>query len=303
MPTASRPNFTLSNGTVLVGDVGKSGGELDILCCARSIAFNVTADSEEIICDPLVGVVDRIDFNPRATLTIEELNVDETTLKRAFDLIASSNTYGYRIVGKGSNPATTPTSLSEVDGPHAPVYAADDADILLNNTLIMAGNITAWTRNNLGVFSLVATFTADYANAATNLATGELHIQDTGHNTPLYFTYKYQPMSIGAIELKNPWATLKTDVFLRIYHEHGDGVTLVVIDIWRARPKIGTTLQLKNATGARVVPLQLVFDVFADSRYHSDSDLFTITLDTIGRVITPETDYGCDGAAYATPVA
>jgi hypothetical protein len=208
-------------------------------------------------------------------------------------------------VGNGNNPTTTPTALSHVDGPFVLTYGGSDETIVpLNNTLIVQGSVMAWTMDPSGAFTVVAGFTPDYSSVFTSLATGELYFVDAAHSTPIYFTYKYQPMTVGSMELKNPWSLGASDVWIRILHEHANGTDLYIYDFWRARPRPGASLKLKSGTGDRKIPIQMVFDVFADSRYHGDSDLYTMTIDTIGRTITP--DWSCAGAAIAysltTPV-
>lgn len=310
MPTAARPDFSLSNGVVLIGDVGLIGGQLDIFCCAREISFEQTAETEEVICDRLVGIADRIDHTPRATVTLQELNFNTTVLERALGMVTTYNTTGYRVMGNGDNPNTVPTELAQVDGPHAPAYVGNFATVALNNALISGMEsaseiawVNAWTRNPDGTFTIAAAFDVDYAHANTNLATGEIYFTAGGADpTPLYFTYRYMPVTPGSAILQNPWSTFgNTDVWIRIIHEHGNGVDLVIADFWRARARPDTTIQLKTVSGDNVVPVELVFDVFADKRYHPDSPLYEITFDVIGRTTTPE--YGCDGAAWATPIA
>lgn len=302
MPSSAKSGYTLSNATVLIGDVGVIGGELDVFCCSTDVTIAQSVTTQEITCDPLVGVADRIDYNPKAVVTIKELNFNPTTLERALGMVASINGVGWRTVGKGTDPATTPTDMSEVDGPYVPVYGgSDDATVALSNTLIIDGQVHMWVQNPNGSFSAVATFVPDYTDPKTALATGELYFVDSADTPVVYFTYTYQPMTIGSIELKNPWNLGRDDVWIRIVHQHANGKDLIIFDFWRCRVQLNQTLTIKSSGGDRTVPLTLVFDVLADSRYHGDSDLFAITIDTIGRTTTP--DYGCIGAAWATPVA
>lgn len=303
MPTSARPGFSLSNGILLVGDVGVIGGRLDIFCCAREITFEQTAETEEIICDRLDGIADRIDHTPRATVTAEELNFNETTLTRALDMVITYNTDGYRTMGNGNDPNTVPTELSQVDGPHAQPATGPPYIVALNNPLIIENSVVVWTRNANGTFSAAVGWTPDYASAGTNLATGEVAYSAIGAaDDPIYFTYKYTPMTVGSTILSNPWTTVgNSDVWLRIIHQHGNGEDLIIVDFWRARARASASLNIKTVTGDNVIPVPLVFDVFADKRYHPDSPLYQITFDVIGRTITP--DYDCDGAAWATPIA
>lgn len=310
-PTSAKPGFTLSNGVVLLADVGKIGGELVIFCCSTDITIEQSATSEEIVCDVTQGLADRLDYNPRAVVTFRELNFNRTVLERALNLAASINSVGWRTMGKGDNPATTPTALSEVDGPHsltwvddldAPTGDGDEAIITLNNTLIIEGQVHAWSRGPAGNFvEITIGVTWNWDSDHTNLATGEVHVTYTGAKAGFaYFTYTYQPMTIGAVELFNPWTLSQTDVWLRVIHEHAQGEKLIIWDFWRARARPSQTTKIKSGSGDRVVPTELVFDVFADFRYHPESGLYAITEDVIGRTITPE--YGCDGAAWATPL-
>lgn len=321
MPTSARPDFTLSNGIVLIGDVGLRGGSLDLFCCAREISFDQTVESEDVICDPIQGIADRIDHTPRATVTIEELNFNQVVLERALSVATSAagaidSARGYRTIANSAvddEPHTLPTTMGHVDGPHAPVYAedglgVDQARIQLNNALILASgaanHIYAWIRNADGTFAAAPTpLSVDYGHADTNLATGEIVIdQGATHPSPLYFTYPFSPFTPGSTILRNPWQIFSvSDVWLRILHEHGNGTDLIVFDFWRARARPNASLQLKTVSGDRVVPVPLVFDVFSDARYHPGSPLYEITIDEIARAITP--DYGCEGAATASSIA
>lgn len=317
MPTSARPEFTLSNGIVLVGDVGLRGGSLDLFCCAREISFEQSVESEDVICDPIQGIADRIDHTPRATVTLEELNFNQVVLERALSVATSAagivdSVRGYRAIANGE-PHILPTAVSQVDGPHAPVYAdgglgADEARIQLNNALILAAttanHIFAWIRNADGSFAAApVALPVIYGHVDTNLPTGEI-VVDMGatHPSPLYFTYPFSPFTPGSTILQNPWQIFSvSDVWVRILHEHGNGTDLIVFDFWRARARPNASLQLKTVSGDRVVPVPLVFDVFSDARYHPGSPLYEITIDEIARTITP--DYGCEGAATASSVA
>jgi hypothetical protein len=300
---SSKPDYTYSNGYVLIGDLGKeSGGHLDVFCCAREISIDITAEEEEVICDPTDGPVDRIDHSPRATVTLQELNFNETVLERALRLTASYNTVGYRTVGKGTNPNTVPTDMNEVDGPYAPTYNGNNAVVALANGFIIpdANQIAMWTYDDsTDTFVTSAGFTVSLGTS--DPAIGVIAYSDVATPAIVYFTYNYSPMTPGSVELKNPWNTGADEAFMRIVHEHGNGTDLVIVDIWRVRPKANQSLQIKTLSGDRVLPVDFEFDVFADRRNHPDSPIMAITFDTIGRTITPE--YGCEGATWATPVA
>jgi len=299
----STPDYTFANGYVLIGDLGlTSGGHLDVFCCAREISIDITAEEEEVFCDPTAGPVDRIDHSPRATISIQEINFNETILERALRLTTSYNTVGYRTVGKGTNPLTTPTMMTEVDGPYTPSYdGANNASIALANGFIVpaTGQWEMWTYSEItGLFTSTAGFTPNLG--ASDPAMGIINFTDATTPDTVYFTYNYSPMTVGSKEMKNPWASSYHDVFMRIVHEHGNGTDLVIFDFWRVKPKASQTLQLKTLSGDRVMPIDMEFDVFSDKRNHPDSPLFAITIDTIGRTITP--DYGCGGNTWATPI-
>jgi hypothetical protein len=284
-----------------MGDRGKAGGQLDALCCARQITIEQTADEEEIVCDPMSGAAETIYTNPRMTITLEEANFDEVPLMRSLNLTRAINTYGYDIIGNGSDPNTTPTAIAHVDGPHAPTYVANEATVYLHNGLIIENSVVAWTRNSDGSFSNVAGFVADYADAETNLPTGELHYTDAADSSPIYFTYKYNPSTPGTIELANPWTILQSEaeMFMKIYHNHANG-ELWIFNIWKVRPRLDATLDIKQVTGDRFLTVPMVFVAAADRRYHPDDPLMKIQIDSQDRSITP--DFGCDGALWATPI-
>jgi len=300
---ASKPDYTYSNGYVLIGDLGKeTGGHLDVFCCAREISIDITAEEEDVICDPVVGPVDRIDHSPSATVTLQELNFNETVLERALRLNASYNTVGYRTIGNGTNPLTPPTSMAQVDGPYGPTYVGTNATVALGNGFIVpsATQMEMWTYDDAtGVFTAVVGFTPNIL--ASDPSIGVINFDDAALSPVVYFTYNYSPMTPGSTELKNPWNTGADEMFMRIVHEHGNGTDLVIVDLWRVRPKASTSIKIKTLTGDRVLPIDMEFDVFADRRNHADSPIMTITFDTIGRTITPE--YACEGATWATPVA
>lgn len=298
MPTAAKPNFSVKNAVVMVGDLNKVGGTLDLLCCAREVSFAQNATVEDVVCNPTVGLADQIYHTPTLTITLEEANMDQTILQRIFNMSAATGAAGYMWVGKTNDPNVTPTALSEVDGPHVVTYVTHEAVITLNNGMVLDDSVVVWTRDaTTGIFSLAADVTVDYADADTNLATGEIHIDSAALDpSPLYFTYKHRPYTPGSILLTNDWsATFASDVFLRIMHEHANGEDLIIYDIWRARAKPDITISLASVTGDRLVTVPLVFTAFADKRYHPESPLFGITVDTIGRTVTP--DYTCDGGA------
>ncbi len=292
---------TFVNAQVLIADVGLEGGTADLFCCTADVTIALEADRQNIVCDRRKPPVDVVTFNPSGTVTLREINFNTTVLQRAFLMSPSINTDGYRAMANGNDPNTTPSQDGDTDGPFSPSYTGNDAVITLNNALVIEDSIVAWTKGTTGIFSVVATFTANYANAATNLATGEIHITDTGTNTPLYFTYKYQPLSVGSTELKNPFNLQDNFVFIRILHEHTNGTDLYLFDFWKAKVQPTGTLVPQSSTGDVIVSVEMVYDLFGDTRNHPDAPLGIFTKDLIANTITPFFD--CAGATFATPVA
>lgn len=303
MADNTSPNFTIQDATVLIRDLGKIGGSLDIFCCATEVSFSTTVESEEIFCNRVKGVTDRFDSTPRAVLSITELNFNETVMERALNLSSSYATAPYQIRGNGLDPSTTPVSLAQVDGPYTPTYTGGDAIIALGNGFIISESIFAWTYNATTAVFTTTAITVDYASADTNLATGEIEYNSAADVSPIYYTYKYNPQTTGTKILVNPFTvSSNTEIGVRIIHEHATDDLVFVYDFWRGKIKPESELALKTASGDKVISITFQIDIFGDEVNHPGSPLYQLRIfsTTDWEATTPF--YACLGSVLTTPL-
>ncbi len=292
---ADRPETLLQNGSLWAADVGAINGRLDLLCCVTDVSYSQEVQQEDITCDRRVGRTDRLEYDPKGSLTISTLNFNETVLERWRNLTPSYNTAGYRTLANGDDPNTVPTLLSQVDGPHAPTYVATVASLAMNNANLIPDSVVAWTRNDDGTFTVAA---LDNIDSSSDAAIGVITITVAALTPVLYFTYKYDPMPVGTLEMKNPFTSFFTS-FQRFRFSSEQGDYVWDYDFWKVKASNNFTAQLISSSGDLVYKTEGTFDIFADTRYHADSPIYAMSKRVAATAFTPY--YDCEGSVLSTP--
>lgn len=264
-------SFTLPDTEIFIASRGDANGFAAKLCCTATATITFTEDVVEFTCNPANGPVDRLFRNPSASIEIEDQNFNATSLRLSMNLDAGTSTDNYLTKGVGTNPATTPTSVStHVDGPYTPTYVAHDAVVALGSAFVVENSVHVWSYSGT-TFTEVATASVAYTDATI----GKITITDSADTATIYFTYKYMPLEAAVMVYRNAFSSSRNDFTIVIRHTHADGDNIYDFVFWKCKPDLTGTFNIHDIAGNQVnVPMK--FQALSDTDLHNDSPLYAV---------------------------